>query len=150
MAALAASIYGRDERAPSIEVQSILTFARQAIGWSGKFMPQQLQQAREWAMLAAEAEVHRLERVEELGYTYDGVELDAPEDRPLIQDFLDHAEWFLPSRVRDRTIPGLMLMSTDGGRLLQRTGIYVDRVGAARHYIGLYGTAWRDYIRSID
>lgn len=112
-------------------------------------MQHQLQQAREWALAAAEAEVHRLERVEELGYTYEGVELDAPEDRPLIQDFLDHAEWFLHNRVRDRTLPGLMLKSTYDSRFLPKTGIYVDRVGAARHYVDLYGAAWRDHIRSI-
>ncbi len=35
--------------------------------------------------------------------------MDAPEVRPLIQDFLEHAQWFLFHRVKDRTIPGLML-----------------------------------------
>lgn len=86
---------------------------------------------------------------EDLGFSYRGVELDAPEVRPLIQDFLDHAEWTLQSRVRDRTVPGLMLRTTYAGRFLPKTGIYTDRVGAARHYIGMYGAAWRHHIRSI-
>jgi hypothetical protein len=142
-------VYGRHEHAPSIDVQSTLTFARQAIGWSGRFMESQLRQARRWHQAAQEAEAQRLQGVQVLGYTYDGVELDAAPDRPLIQDFLDHAEWFLFSTVRDRSIPGLMLMRTHGRGYLPKSGIYVDRVGAARHYIGMYGADWRDHIRSI-
>ena len=151
ISAFAAMVYGRQEQHPSVDVQSALTFARQAIGWSGKFMEAQLRAARDWAIDAADAEVQRLERMDEsgVGYTYDGAELDALEDRPLIQDFLQHAQWFLSGRVRERTIPGLMLMARHGGRFLPKTGIYVDRVGAARHYIRTYGADWRDHIRFI-
>lgn len=146
---LAVAVSGRNERAPSVEIQSILTFARQAFGWSGRYMDRQLQQARDWAAVAEAAEAAMDEDGEDLGFSYRGVELDAPEVRPLIQDFLDHAEWTLQSRVRDRTVPGLMLRTTYAGRFLPKTGIYTDRVGAARHYIGMYGAAWRHHIRSI-
>lgn len=145
----AATVHGRQEHAPSVEIQSALTFARQAIGWSGRFMEGQLRHARDWALLAAEAEVHRFEGVQELGYSYHGVELDATEDRPFIHDFLEHAQWYLHSSVRDRTTPGLMLMAPHGRGYLPKTGIYVDRIGAARYYIDLYGADWRDHVRSI-
>jgi hypothetical protein len=76
--------------------------------------------------------------------------LDSPQDRPLIQDFLEHAQWFLFNRVKDRTIPGLMLMKPNGGGYLPKKGIYDDRVGVARHYIRLYGANWRDHVRFVE
>ena len=48
--------------------------------------------ARAWANAAAEEEARMVESVEELQYTYDGVQLDGPDERPLIQDSLYHAE----------------------------------------------------------
>ncbi|KAH9569633.1 hypothetical protein CY35_02G000700, partial [Sphagnum magellanicum] len=102
--AFAAEVHGKNDYAPSIRVQNAYTFARQAIGWSCKFMGHQLQEARDWS-----------------------------------EDFLEHAQWFLFHRVKDRTIPGLMLMKPNGGGYLPMKGIYEDRVGAARHYISLYG-----------
>ena len=51
-----------------------------------------------------------------LGFTF--VEADCVAVWPLIQDFLDHAEWILPGRVRNRIVPGLILMSTYDGRFL--------------------------------
>ncbi len=87
-------------------------------------------------------------RLSEFGY--DGWELDAPEVRPLIQDFLEHAQWYLFHRVKDRTIPGLMLMSANGHGYLPMKGIYEERVDAARHYIGLYGDDWRVHVRSVE
>ena len=41
-----AALHGRDEQAPSIRIQSTLTFVRQSIGWSEKFMEQQLRAAQ--------------------------------------------------------------------------------------------------------
>lgn len=41
-----AAMHGRDERALCIQIQSVLTFARHSIGFSGKFMEQQLRAAR--------------------------------------------------------------------------------------------------------
>ena len=38
--------------------------------------------------MATEVETRRVESLEELQYTYDGVQLDGPDERPLIQDFL--------------------------------------------------------------
>jgi hypothetical protein len=84
----------------------------------------------------------------ELDYTYDGVQLDKEDDRPLIQDFLYHAEWSLPSRANEQIIPGLMLKAIKG-KFLPIKNLYVDHVGIARHYIGLYGVNWRAHVRSI-
>ncbi|CAK9188676.1 unnamed protein product [Sphagnum troendelagicum] len=143
-------VHGRDAYAPSIRVRSVYTFARQAIGWSGKFMGRQLRQARDWSEVVAEASTRQMAEKGPSEFGYDSWELDSPEVRPLIQDFLEHAEWFLFNRVRDRTIPGLMLRKPNGGGYLPKKGIYDDRVGAARHYIGLYGADWRDHVSSIQ
>ena len=89
MRGLAACVHGRNECIPSVEIRNALTFARSAIGWSGKFMEGQMRDALAWA---AAATVEEERRVEDLGYTYDGVELDSPDVRPLIQNFIDHAE----------------------------------------------------------
>jgi hypothetical protein len=83
-------------------------------------------------------------------FRYDGWELDSPQDRPLIQDFLEHAQWFLFCLVRDCTIPGLMLMRPHGRGFLPKKGIYDDCVGAVRHYIGLYGVDWRHHVRPVE
>ena len=134
-----ARVHRKMERTPYVEVRSAFTFARSAIGWSGKVMENQLSDARAWANAALEEEVRRVESLEELQYTYDGVQLDGPDERPLIQGFFDHAEWFLHNRVRDWSIRGLMLRVMAGGGYLPKKDIYVDRVVAARYYIHLYG-----------
>lgn len=109
-------------------------------------MEGQLRDARAWVAAATAEEEWRVEGVEGLGYTYDGVELDSPDDGPLIPDFLDHAKWFLHHRVRDRSIPGLMLKERDSNKFLPKKDLYVDRVGAARHYTRLYGVDWRAHV----
>jgi hypothetical protein len=113
-------------------------------------MERQLQEARDWSQVVAEASTRQMvdTRLPEFGY--DGWELDAPEVRPLIQDFLEHAQWFLFHRVKDRTIPGLMLRKPNGGGYLPMKGIYENRVGGAHHYIGLYGADWRDHVRCVE
>jgi hypothetical protein len=83
-------------------------------------------------------------------FRYEGWELDSRTDRPLIQDFLEHGQWFLFNKVRDRTIPGLMLKRPNGGGYLPKKGIYDDRVGGGRYYIRLYGADWKDHVRSIE
>jgi hypothetical protein len=55
-------------------------------------MEDQLRHARDYATAVSAEETRRLENMAELDYTYDGVHLDRENDRPLIQDFLDHAE----------------------------------------------------------
>jgi hypothetical protein len=150
ISAFAAEVHGRNAYAPSIRVRSAYTFARQAIGWSGRFMGRQLQEARDWSQVVAEASTRQIVDTRPSEFAYDGWELDSPEVRPLIQDFLEHAQWFLYSSVRDRSIPGLMLMRPNGRGFLPKKGIYEDRVGAARHYIGLYRADWRDHVRSIQ
>ncbi|KAG0563072.1 hypothetical protein KC19_8G003000 [Ceratodon purpureus] len=142
---LAAAIHGRDERDPGIRIQSGLTFARQSIGWSGKFMEQQLRAARAWRNVERRQVVAR----QESEFKYDGWEMDAEPDRARIQDFLDHAEWFLHSTTKDRTIPGLMLMRANGRGYLPKAGLYTDRVGAARWYLRELGPDWRLHIRSV-
>jgi hypothetical protein len=72
-------------------------------------MEDQLRHACDRAAAASAEEARRLESVAKLDYTYDGVQLDREDDRPLIQNILDHAEWSVPSRAKDRIIPGLML-----------------------------------------
>jgi len=42
-------------------------------------------------MYVVEAEIFMLEGVQDLEYTYHGVELDAPDVHSLIHDFLEHA-----------------------------------------------------------
>jgi hypothetical protein len=150
ISAFAAEVHGRNAYAPSIRVRSAYTFARQAIGWSGKFMGRQLQQARDWSQVIAEASTRQMAENGPLEFGYDGWELDAPEVRPLIQDFLEHAEWFLFHKVKDRTIPGLMLKKPNGRGYLPMKGIYEDRVGGARHYIGLYGADWKDHVYCVE
>jgi hypothetical protein len=113
-------------------------------------MGRQLQEARDWSQVVAEASTRQIVDTRPSEFAYDGWELDSPEVRPLIQDFLEHAQWFLYSSVRDRSIPGLMLMRPNGRGFLPKKGIYEDRVGAARHYIGLYRADWRDHVRSIQ
>lgn len=142
-------VMGRNERSPSVEVQSGLTFARQAFGWSGMYMQRQLQQTRDWSEVSSAADTAMEEIAADLGFRYVGVEFDSPELRLVIQDFLDYTEWTLQSRVKDRTLPELMLKSAYAGRFLPKAGIYTDRLGAARHYVGLYGTQWRAQICSI-
>ena len=36
-----------------------------------------------------------------------------------------------------------------GRGFLLKTGIYTDKIGAARHYMRLYGVNWSKHIRSI-
>nr|PNR33666.1 hypothetical protein PHYPA_023482 [Physcomitrium patens] len=87
LAMLANEIHGRNSYAPFIRVKSALTFARQAIGWSGKHMERQLQQAREWR--SAQASQQALIQVGQ--FLYDGWEQDDPNIRPLIFEFLHNA-----------------------------------------------------------
>lgn len=65
--------------------------ARLAICWIDNFMKEQLREAHDWTAVASAAEGAERggDRV-----TYDGVELDKRDDRLLIQDFLDHTEWY--------------------------------------------------------
>jgi hypothetical protein len=56
-------------------------------------------------------------------FRYDSWELDSPQDRPLIQDFLEYAQWFLFSSVKDRKIFFLTLKETPS-RFLGTMGYY--------------------------
>lgn len=109
--------WGRNERNSSVEIRSALIFARNAIVWSQKFKEDQFREMRDQAAVAPHAESQRMESIANLKYTYDGVQLDKINDRPLIQDFLDHAEWYLSAMMKDRFIPGLMLKAIFGGQI---------------------------------
>jgi hypothetical protein len=113
-------------------------------------MGRQLQQARDWSEVVAQASTQQMAEKGPSKFGYDGWELDSSEVRPLIHDFLEHAQWFLFSTARDRTNPGLMLMRHNGRGYLPKKGIYDDRVGAACHYIGLYGANWKDHVRFVE
>lgn len=145
--AFAQIIQGRNEYAPTVRMKSALTFARQAIGWSGKHMKRQLQQARIWE----EAERRQQALAEAPEFLYDGWEQDAPQDRPLIQDFLQNAKWFHASRTphENRNEENkLMLKKKRGGQYWKKKDIYEDRVEAARYFIGQFGADWRQYVVS--
>jgi hypothetical protein len=123
-------VVGADASMPTVRIQTALTMARQAFGWSGMYMQRQLRQARLWH--AAEAQQQLLR--EDAEYQYDGWELDDPQDRPLISDFVNNAKWFVHYKVKDRTRPGLMLKQLNN-RYWRKDGVYTDRVGAARYFI---------------
>lgn len=111
---LSVTLYGKNEQAPFVEIISALTFAHQTFGWSGRYIDRQLIQTCDWAEVAEAAKARTTKHSDDLGYSYRGVELDSAPVRPLVQDFLDHAEWTLPSKVRDRTLLRLMLRSMYG------------------------------------
>jgi len=52
--------FATNDYAPSIQVRSAYTFARQAIGWSDKFMGRQLQEARDWSEVAVETSTQQM------------------------------------------------------------------------------------------
>jgi len=55
-------------------------------------MGRQLRQARDWSQVVAEASTRQMAEKGPSEFGYDGWELDSPEVRPLIQDFLEHVE----------------------------------------------------------
>lgn len=54
-------------------------------------MEDQLREVRDWAVAAFVEEAQRMQSVAEFVYTYDTIQLDKKDDRPLIHDFLDYA-----------------------------------------------------------
>jgi hypothetical protein len=87
---------------------------------------------------------------EEPEFFYEGCELDDPETRRLIVDFVDNALWCLHGGFTDRTIEPLMLRRTDGGTFQKMVGRYHNRVSGARYYIEQYGARWRDHIVAVQ
>nr|PNR59185.1 hypothetical protein PHYPA_001976 [Physcomitrium patens] len=137
-------VQGGNDTKPSIRMRSALTEARQALGWSGKNMKRQLQEAREWrqAMVAQNKENERPL------YQYDGWKLDEEGIRPLIVDFLHNASWQYHSRSKDLDPHPIMLQKIEGGGYWKKDGVYVDRVGGARFFINKYGQNWRRYVKA--
>ena len=56
LTSLTSTLFGKNERRPSVEIINALTFARQAFGWSGRYMDKQLQRARDWTIVAEGAQ----------------------------------------------------------------------------------------------
>jgi hypothetical protein len=132
---LAMSISGCNEDAPSPQQRSYLTFARQAIGWSGKHMERQLREARSWRTGERRRLMVAPDDVVEL---YPGSFEDPAHLRPEILDFINNARWSLHSNCNNRSEPGLVLKKVHGGGQWPRRGIYSDCVGAARHFVRMF------------
>ena len=143
---LAQEIHDSNENAPPVRVKTALTFARQALGWSGKNMKKQLRDARKWR----DAQERQQARNQEGGYTYNGWEQDDEDMRPLIQDFMDNARWELHGKVKNRSLEGNMLRMTKSRQFWPRTDVYDTREEGARHFIGLFGANWREHVQSIS
>jgi hypothetical protein len=146
---LAQSVSGRNEDAPSPQQRSYLTFARQAIGWSGKHMERQLREARSWRTGERRQLAAAPDDIVEL---YPGSFEDPPHLRPIIKDFFDNARWSSHGRFKDRSQPGFALRMVDGGGQWPSSGIYSDRIGAARHFVRMFPgqvngrPAWRQHV----
>jgi hypothetical protein len=146
-------LHGAYVHSPPEQVQYALTLLRHTIGWSGRNMDSQLREAR---LHLSRVSAHAARRAalqavaEEPEFIYDGCELDDPETRRLIVDFIDNALWCLHGGFRDRMMEPLMLRRTDGGTFHKMVGRYHNRVSGARYYIGQYGARWRDHIVTIQ
>jgi len=138
-------VHGINSYAPTIRVRTALTYVRQSIGWSGKNMEDQLQEAREWSRGLAVQEILR----EHPNYVYDGWEQDSEHNRELILDFITNAKWVPHPKTKNKNIEHIMLQRLTGG-LWPKNNIYVDRVTAARYFITQFGDQWRQYVKAND
>lgn len=145
VSSFAVALHRRDERIQSIHIQSGLIFVQHSIGWSGKFMRQQLQTTRAWWNTERRQIVARTK----FKFKYDGWKMIAEQDRPLIHDFLDHNEWYMQNIIWNRNISLLMLIRAFSRGYLPKTMIYIDRIGGTCYYTRLYGVSWRKHVRSI-
>jgi hypothetical protein len=137
------SISGANASQPSSECRSHLTFALQAVGWSGKNMATQLKNARHWHALHQRRQHQR----KHPDYMYDGSYLDVDlQTRQLIFDFIQNAKLqYFPRSKHTMNQPMLALRSRHGNR--QMKAPYKTQVDGARHYIGLYGARSWQYIQ---
>jgi hypothetical protein len=53
----------------------------------------------------------------------------------LIVDFLNNTRWFRHGRSREQIDNPLILQKVDGGEFWPKNNVYIDCVGAARHFI---------------
>ena len=147
---LGSTLNQANDAAPSIRVRSLLTRCRQALGWSGKNMWRHLREARDYEeALAVERQREEAER-RDPQFVYPGYFQDPIALRPLIDDFLRNASWFTHGRAKANTSEPLLLRRTQGGGYHKKVGIYIDRVGAARHFVHQFGANWRDHVVHIN
>ena len=138
-------VHGTNAYAPSMKIRSALTFARQAIGWSGKHMERHLQEARGWQ----EAMQRQQAIKEETQNLYKDCQHDSLHLQPLILEFLHKARWFVHHRILDKTIPGLMLKKHNR-RYWKKDNVYVDHIGPTRYFITKFGANWRTHVQFIE
>jgi hypothetical protein len=116
---------------PTLCVQTALTRARQALGWSGKNMDKHLQVLRQWMRDEGRREAMRANG----NYTYDGCEEDGPDMRANITDFLANAHWYHAPRDKPDSEKLMLRRVTNGGQW-GRAGVYLTRVQVARIFVG--------------
>jgi hypothetical protein len=139
---------GRNESRPSIRLRCALTEARQSVGWSGKNMAKHLREARNWNQASTSNGGER----NNISFEYDGWEQDAAVMRPIIQDFITHAHWQNHSATapQNHDPHPIYLRKTHGNFFWKQRDVYVDRVGAARHFVDLYGDRWRRFVKAQE
>jgi hypothetical protein len=127
---------------PTLEVQSALTCARQALGWSSKNMRTHLRASREWMHGQAGRDALRAGG----DYPYDGCESHGPETRALIANFLDNAHWFKAPNALPNAHKILLQRVRNGGQWKQN-GKYTTRLEAAKLFIADYRAEWRAHVK---
>ena len=134
-------IHGRNEGRPGVKLRNALTFARAAMGWSGVNMRRQLLDARAYIEGVARNRARGRQP-----YLYDGQEQDDEQTQRLIVDFIQNAGWCHHPRSLDLRSEPLLLRRAVTQTLLLMGGNWVDRVTAARFFIGQHGANWRGYV----
>ena len=80
-------------------------------------MERQLREAQKWTKAQAWQEALR----EHTEFLYDGWEQNDPQNRQLIFEFLNNAQWFLQARVVDRNVEGMILKKTNRRGFYEKT-----------------------------
>ena len=93
-----------------IRVRVALTLAQHTIGWSGKNLQCQFQEAKAWK----EGDKIMRNRRQDIDHIYDSCELDDAEMRVKMVEFLDHAMWCHHLRLCYKSGEGLLLRKSDG------------------------------------
>lgn len=135
-----------NDTTPFIEVRNLLARCRQTLGWSSKNMEKHLREAMYYEETLATQ--HQREEAERQvpQFIYPGYIQHPIALGPLIDDFLKNASWYTYGRAMTNTAEPLLLMRTQGGGYHKKIGVYTERVGAARHFVHLYGANWRDHV----
>lgn len=139
-------VQGANESKPSIRMRTTLTEARQALGWSGKNMPDHLIEAKNW-IRAANADQGKRKLPQ---FQYNGWVQDMEHLRPIIQDFIDNAYWQnYAHQLRNLNLKPIFLQKSRGSRYFQTKYVYADRVGGACHFVRQFGVNWRRHINLV-